>query len=87
VNAVPGSPDEQSAYRSKLADVSDILMTIKILCEKYNILSSSIEIGLDGQQALEAACRPLRIDQPNFDLMYSVPHLNYMVLDMESSQR
>jgi hypothetical protein len=74
VNAVPGAPAEQSAYRSELAGVSGILLAIKILCKKFNITSGSVEIGLDGQQALEAAGGnwPLKVHQPDFDLLKDI---------------
>ncbi len=74
VNAVPGSPSEQSAYRSELAGVSGILLALKILCKKFDITSGSVEIGLDGQQALEAASGnwPLKVHQPDFDLLKDI---------------
>jgi hypothetical protein len=74
VNAVPGAPSEQSAYRSELAGVSGILMAIKLVCKKFKITSGSVEIGLDGQQALEAAGGnwPLKVHQPDFDLLKDI---------------
>ena len=74
VNAVPGACKEQSAYRSELAGISGILMVLDILCKKFKITSGSIEIGLDGQQALIAASEdwPLNIAQPDFDLLKDI---------------
>jgi ribonuclease HI len=74
VNAVPGSCKEQSAYRSELAGISGILLVLQILCTKFKIHSGSIEIGLDGQQALLAASEdwPLNIAQPDFDLLKDI---------------
>jgi hypothetical protein len=72
VNAIPGSCKEQSAYQSELAGISGILLVLNIMCKKFKIRSSSIEIGLDGQQALLAASEdwPLNIAQPDFDICW-----------------
>jgi hypothetical protein len=55
INAVPGAADEQSAYRSELAGVSGIMHTLKLLCKKFKITQGSVQIGLDGDQALKVA--------------------------------
>jgi hypothetical protein len=49
-------------------------MVLDILCKKFKIDSGSIEIGLDGQQALIAASDewPLNIAQPDFDLLKDI---------------
>jgi ribonuclease HI len=74
VNVVPGSITEQSAYRSKLAEVSSILLALTILCKKFDIKADSVEIVLDGQQALEAAggTWPLKVHQPDFNLLRNI---------------
>ena len=52
VNNVPGSMEDQSAYRSKLAGIAGLLAHIKIICEKYDIHKGNITLGLDGERVL-----------------------------------
>jgi hypothetical protein len=52
VNFIPGSPKEQSAYRSKLGGASGIIAAVESIVAKYQLQSGSITIGLDGEQAM-----------------------------------
>jgi hypothetical protein len=52
---VPGSAKDQSAYHSKLAGLYSITVAIKNLCEFFNLSEGSIELGCDGQSALDKA--------------------------------
>ncbi len=74
VNAVPGAADEQSAYRSELAGVSGIIHILKLLCKKFSIKDGSVQIGLDGDQALKAAAGtwPLKAGQADYDLIKDI---------------
>ena len=73
-NWVPGTPEDQSAYRSELAGVGGILASTAIIIQKYNITSGAITIALDGESALDQAEseKPLRISQPDFDLLQDI---------------
>jgi hypothetical protein len=74
VNAVPGNPNEQSAYRSKLAGISGSLAITAAVCCIHDINEGSITLGLDGRQALLAAAGdwPLNPARPNFDLITDI---------------
>jgi hypothetical protein len=52
VNFIPGSPQEQSAYRSELGGASGIIATVESIASKFQLQSGSIIIGLDGEQAM-----------------------------------
>jgi hypothetical protein len=52
LNFIPGSPQEQSAYRSKLGGASGIIAAVESIVEKYQLQSGSITIGLDSEQAM-----------------------------------
>jgi hypothetical protein len=73
-NWVPGTSTDQSAYRSKLAGIAGILSVVAIIIRHYNITKGSITIALDGYSALDqsAADTPLRIDQPDFDILQDI---------------
>jgi hypothetical protein len=73
-NWVPGTPTDQSAYRSELAGIAGILSVIAIIIQHYDITNGSITIALDGYSALDqsAAETPLRIGQPDFDILQDI---------------
>jgi hypothetical protein len=54
-NQVPGALEDQSAYRSELAGIEGILVTLDLLCTTYSITSGKVEIGHDGESALKEA--------------------------------
>jgi hypothetical protein len=70
-NWVPGSPTDQSAYRSKLAGIAGILLAVAVIIQQYDITNGSITIALDGESALDQASAetPLKIDQVDFDIL------------------
>ena len=74
VNMVPGPIDAQSAYRSELAGISGSLLILQALCNKYNLSTGTITIGLDGKSALEtvSGTQPLKPQQPDFDLLCDI---------------
>jgi hypothetical protein len=74
VNAVPGNPNEQSAYRSELAGISGSLAITAAVCRIHDINEGSITLGLDGRQALLAAAGdwPLNPARPDFDLITDI---------------
>jgi hypothetical protein len=65
-NWVPGTPTDQSAYRSELAGIAGILSVVAITIQHYDITKGSITVALDGYSAQDqsATKTPLRIDQP-----------------------
>ncbi len=72
---VPGSAKDQSAYRSELAGLYSILVFVKQLCEFYQISSGSIELGCDGQSALDKAFNYvylIRVEDANHDLLQAI---------------
>ena len=73
-NYVNGIAEDQSPYRSELAGVIGILVTVDIIVKQNNITTGSITIALDGESALLQAKGdwPLRIDQPNFDYLQEI---------------
>jgi hypothetical protein len=73
-NWVPGTPTDQSAYRSELTGIAGILSIVVIIIQHYDITKGSITIALDGYSALDqsAAETLLRIDQPDFDILQDI---------------
>jgi len=57
-NVVPGSPADQSAFRSELSGLYAIAVMTKCLCDQYCITAGSIEVGCDGQEALYRCFSP-----------------------------
>ena len=57
-------PEEQSAYRSKLAGVLGVLTCVEALVKFYKIGNGLITIALDGESAIYQSIRkwPLSID-------------------------
>ena len=74
VNWVPGSGEDQSAYRSELAGAVGILASTAILIKHYKITKGCLTIAFDGQSALNEAAGewPFSIDQPCFDLLQEI---------------
>jgi hypothetical protein len=73
-NLVPRTPTDQSAYHSELVGIAGILSVVAIIIQHYDITKGSITIALDGYSALvqSAAETPLRIDQPDFDILQDI---------------
>jgi hypothetical protein len=73
-NWVPGTPTDQSAYRSELAGMAGILSVVAIIIHNYDITKGSITIALDGYSALDQSAveTPLKIDQPDFDILQDI---------------
>ena len=55
LNIVPVYPDDQGAYRSKLAGLFAIVLLVNLLCSWAGITSDSIEVSCDGLSALNKA--------------------------------
>ena len=74
INSIPGATDSQSAYRSELGGISCIIALVQAICSLHKINEGSVEIGLDGEQALKAAMEDflLRCCQPSFDLLSNI---------------
>jgi hypothetical protein len=65
---------DQSAYLSELAGIAGILSVVAIIIQHYDITKGSITIALDRYSALDQASAetPLRIDQPDFDILQDI---------------
>ena len=74
INAVPGPSEDQSAYLSKLAGISGSLLILQVLCNRHNITTGSITIGLDSRSAIDSAkqAHPLNPCQPDHDLLRDI---------------
>ena len=74
VNAIPGEPVDQSPYRSELGGVSGIIATVHLICTVHGIQKGSIEVGLDGEQAMKAICGdgPLHTKQADYNLLQDI---------------
>ena len=77
-NFVTGLPEEQTAYRSKLAGVFGVLTSVDALIQFYDIDSGSITIAFDGESTLRESESgwPLSIDQKCFDYLQVVRSLS-----------
>lgn len=72
LNSVPGHPDDQSAYRSKLVGLFGIVMVSNLLYTWAHITSEGFEVGCDGCLAVlnnAFDTWPLEPDDPHFDLL------------------
>ncbi len=75
---VPGMAKDQSAYCSELAGIYCILLCVKKLCEFFQITQGSIELGCDGQAALDKAFNYvsiIKIEDSNYDLLFTIQSL------------
>ena len=73
-NVIPGSPEEQSSYRSELGGISGVLAVVSATCDKYDLQEGCITFGLDGEQALKKAKSgwPLSPTDTDFDLLTDI---------------
>ena len=73
-NVVPGHPDDQSAYRSEIAGVCAILQVLLMICQLFNITEGEVEIGLDGEAAMDRISGPYdpHCNARDFDLLTHV---------------
>jgi hypothetical protein len=75
---VPGNANDQSAYRSELAGIYSILVAVTKLCNFFDIQQGAIELGCDGQSALDKAFNHvalIRIEDANHDLLQAIRSL------------
>lgn len=78
VVTAPGTWKDQSTYRSELTGIYSIMVCVKNLCEFYNITAGSIELGCDGQSALDKAFNYvalIKVEDSNYDLLASIRNL------------
>ena len=71
VNVVPGSDEDQSAFRSELAGIYGIIIATTVLCELHDIHSGCITVACDGESALDYV-----FDWDKKWLTASTPHLD-----------
>jgi hypothetical protein len=55
-NCVPGAPTDQQFHRGELGGIMGIVVTLGFLCKIHHVTSGSIsiEIGLDGEEAMKS---------------------------------
>jgi hypothetical protein len=71
----PGTAKDQSAYRSELVGIYSILLCVKKLCNFFHITQGCIELGCDGQSALDKAFNHvalIKIEDSNYDLLFAI---------------
>ena len=71
VNVVPGSDDDQSAFRSELAGLYGIIIATTTLCSFHAITNGCITVACDGESALDYI-----FDWDKKGLKASTPHLD-----------
>jgi hypothetical protein len=71
-NRIPGSPTDQSAHRSEVGGIVGMAITLKMLCQLYDITSGKITLGLDGQSALNSTSSVWdpRCQKRDFDILW-----------------
>ena len=52
-NVVPGSPEDQSAYRSELSGLYGIVLAVSLVCKVHGVTGGQVEIGCHGLSALQ----------------------------------
>jgi hypothetical protein len=74
VNSIPGEPEDHTSYRSELRGVSGVIETVNIVCKVHGITEGSIEVGLDGDQAMKNIFGkwPLNPRQADYDLLKDI---------------
>ena len=73
-NQAPGERSIQSAYRAELAGILGILTILQAICDKYQITSGSILIGLDNLSAKQQAEGDWRLKpkQADYDMLTEI---------------
>ena len=75
-NVVPGSPEDQSAYRSELAGLYGIVLAVSLVCKVHGVTGGQVEIGCIGLLALQQSFHPDNIPNaptaPQFDLICAI---------------
>ena len=73
VNVVPGSDEDQSAFRSELAGIYGILTAVSSLCSLHEVLSGGITVACDGESALDYIfdweTKPIKSSTPHLDII------------------
>ena len=73
-NIVPGHINDLHSYRAELGGVMGIVTALTLLCKLHHITQGSIEIGLDGDSALQAVMRDEdpKAHDPSYDLILEI---------------
>ena len=83
---VPGPCSSQCSYRSELFGVYLSLLTVKVLCDKYNVNSGQITIGCDNLGALDKGLREQffpSVQHKHHDLIWAIHSLRHeMTIDL-----
>ncbi len=73
-NIVPGSSEDHDSYRAELGGVMGVVVTLALICSLHNVLSGSIEIGLDGEEAMKSifAEGEPKVDASAYDMITDI---------------
>ena len=73
---IPGRIKEQDSYRSELAGLLGIIMTVNFLCIIYNITKGKVTIGCDNKSALWTAFHTenITINRSSRDILQAIHH-------------
>ena len=77
---VPVPPQSQCSYRSELFGIYLVLLTVKVICEKYNILQGRLTIGCDNIGALDKGLREQffpSVKHKHYDLIWAIHSLRH----------
>jgi hypothetical protein len=71
---VPGTPRESSSHRSKLGGLYGIVTVVEAVIQFHNITEGAVEVGCDGESALQAFDLEYYFDpqQADFDILTSI---------------
>ena len=71
---IPGRYKEQDAYRSELAGLLGIMMTVNFLCIPYNVQKCKVTVGCDNKSALWTSFKTdyININRSSRDLLQAI---------------
>jgi hypothetical protein len=77
VLVVPGTPANQSSYRSEVVGLYGVVVMVHLICEQYRITSGAIEVGCDCEGALRHVFTSgqrfeATIKQADYDLLCAI---------------
>ena len=75
-NLIPGSAEDQSAYRSELGGVTGVLAAVSVIVHYYDIKQGTLELALDGRSAKNESASTdfLLAGQSSFDILQDIHH-------------
>jgi len=73
---IPGRPEDQDSYRSELAGILGIIMTVNLICIQCNIITGKVTVGCDNKSALWTSFgkAPININRSSRDILQAIHH-------------